>query len=92
MTTATLANRLGGALLVEGTFVPTNGLNTVMFGFPAGLNVDPSWLDITVQASGSSIGACTLSAVTTLAMVLSVSQSGSDSLQTQVRLVHSIVR
>lgn len=92
MATATLASRLGGSLLVEGEFIPTNGLNTVMFGFPAGLIVDPDWLDITIQASGPSIGGCTLSALTTQAVVLAVSQGGSDSLQTQVRLVHSIVR
>ena len=85
----TLTARAGGAFLAEGTVTPDSGANTFALPF----TVDNSdFLDITVEAQGAAVTACTFTSASGTSMILAVTQGGTAQIYVRVILRHSSVR
>ena len=70
--------------------IPVNGNNTFLHNIP---NVsDPTWIDVTVTALGTSITNAVKGAITATEITINFTQTGTDSADVKAHLNHTIGR
>jgi hypothetical protein len=88
-----LVMRPGGVQWCEATGVPTNGVNTILldFGVPLAV-IDPSWVDVAVQAMGPSVTGATVVSIVGNVLTMNFVQSGADACKVVAHLEHTLGR